>query len=205
MSVTYRRFFHRWDILRGYLPGVVFLIVAIGVELVFFYYMTSRGLADKTFNIPIYNAQIPLSIPLIFCLGNAVFLLTLWATTFENTAFAKTGPDRKVRRILYPLRMIRAAALVLAPFTFVLFTPYVVQSSWFISSVAAFSDSVPSLKQSAVNFYTWSYSVSRMDSSAKFILSQLSAAIAAVVVSGIQIWRVKGTRNLMVLLRRRRK
>ncbi len=205
MSVTYRRIFHRWDILRGGIPGLAFFLLSVGVELVFYYYMVSRGLADRTFTIPIFSTTLAFSIPLLVCLASAVFLLTLWANIFENTAFVMAGPDRKVRRILYPLRMVRAAALILAPFTIILFTPYFVQSAWFISSVASFSNSVPSFKQSAVNFYTWSFGVSRMDASTKFLLSQLSAAFGAIVVSGVQLWRVKGTRNLMLLLRKRRR
>jgi hypothetical protein len=100
--------------------------------------------------------------------------------------------------------MVRAAAIVLTPFTIVLFTPYIVESSWFISTVASVSNAVPSLRQTAVNFYTWSFGLARMDYAVKFVVSQLSAAVSSTVVSGLLLWRVKGTRNLMLALRRKK-
>lgn len=201
---TYKRMFHRWEILRGWIPAVIFATVAILIEVLYFEYMIGRGLADTSFNIPLGIAQLPLSIALFLSLGNALVLLVLWMSVFENTAFVMAGPDRKVRRILYPLRMIRASALVLAPFTIVLFTPYIIQSPGFISWVSGLSNSVPSLRQTAINFYTWSFGVGRTDASYKFVASQLSAALASTVVAGLQIWRVKGTRTMMLLLRRKR-
>ncbi|HZY95255.1 MAG TPA: hypothetical protein VFE98_10455 [Candidatus Bathyarchaeia archaeon] len=200
MSVTYRKMFLRWDVLRGWMPGIVFFLVSVGIELLFFSYVTSRGLVDQTINIPVSTVRIPLSIVLLFCLGNAVFLLTVWMGLFENTAYVMAGPDRKVRRILYPLRMLRAAALVLAPFTLVLFTPYLVQSGWFLGSIG----SVTQLRGFAVSFYSWASGTAKIDPSLKFVGSQLSAAVAAAAVSGLQMWRVKGTRNLMLALRRRK-
>jgi hypothetical protein len=100
--------------------------------------------------------------------------------------------------------MLKAAAIVLTPFTIVLFTPYIVESSWFISAVASVSNTIPSLRQTAINFYTWSLSLARMDYSVKFVLSQLSAAFTSTVVSGLLLWRVKGTRSLMLALRRKK-
>jgi hypothetical protein len=199
MTVTYQRMFHRWDILRGWIPGILFFLVAVGIELVFYYYMISRGLINWTFNL--YGSSLTLSLPLLFCLGAALFLLTLWVSVFGNTAYVMAGPDRKIRRILYPIRMIRAAALILVPFTIVLFLPYFVESSWFISSL----NSISSLKSSATGFYNWSFGLTRMDPTVKFVISQLSAAVAAVIVASVQLWRVKGTRNLTLLLRRRRR
>ncbi len=204
MSATYKRMFLRWEIVRGWIPALVFTAVAVAIELLYFNYMVDHGLVDEQVNIPIWNWKIPISIALIFSLGNAVVLFTLWMSVFENTAYVMASPDRQVRRILYPLRMLRGAALVLAPFTIVLFTPYFVESGWFIGIVASIANSLPQIKQTAINFYTWSYGISRTDSSLKFIASQLSSALASVVVAGLQLWRVKGTRNLMLLLRKRK-
>jgi hypothetical protein len=204
-TTIYKRMFLRWEILRGWMPAIVFAAIAVAVELLYFNYMVSRGMIDESFTISLWALKIPLSITLFFSLANAVVLLTLWMTVFENTAFVMAGPDRRVRRILYPLRMVKAAAIVLAPFTIVLFTPYIVQSSWFISAVASASLSNPSLRQSAINFYTWTFGLARIDYSIKFVVSQLSAALSSTVVAGLLLWRVKGTRTLMLALRRRRK
>lgn len=193
--------FHRWEIVRGWLPAILFAAIAVAIELLFFNYMTGRGLADDSYTISLGILRVPLSIALFLSLGDAIVLLVLWMTVFENTAYAMAGPDRRIRRILYPLRMIKAGALVLAPFTIILFTPYILDSSWFISWVAG----VPSLQQSAVNFYSWSYGIAQTDPSIKFVASQLSAAVGATVLAGLQIWRVKGTRNLLLALGRKRK
>ncbi len=203
-TTTYNRMFLRWEILRGWMPAIVFAAIAVGIELLYFNYMVGRGMMDEAFTISLGALRIPLSIALFFSLANAVVLLTLWMSVFENTAFVMAGPDRRVRRILYPLRMVKAAAIVLAPFTIVLFTPYIVESSWFISAVASVSNTIPSLRQTSINFYTWSFGVARMDYSVKFVLSQLSAAFTSAVVSGLLLWRVKGTRSLMLALRRRK-
>jgi hypothetical protein len=196
--------FHRWEILRGWMPAILFAAIAVAIEILYFTYMVGRGLADESFGVSLGIVSLPLSIALFLSLGNAIVLLVLWMSVFENTAFVMAGPDRRVRRILYPLRMIRAAALVLAPFTIVLFTPYIIESGWFISFVSGLSNSVPSLRQTAINFYTWSFGVARTDASVKFVASQLSAAFASTVVAGLQIWRVKGTKNLMLLVRRKK-
>jgi hypothetical protein len=196
--------FHHWEVLRGWIPAILFTAIAILIELLYLNYMIGRGLADTSYNIPLGIVNLPLSISLFLSIGNAIVLLVLWMSVFENTAFVMASPERKVRRILYPVRMIRAAALVLAPFTIVLFTPYIIQSSWFISGISSLSTSIPSLKQTAINFYTWSFGIARTDASVKFVASQLSAAVASTVVAGLQIWRVKGTRNLMLLLRRKK-
>jgi hypothetical protein len=196
--------FLRWEILRGWMPAIAFAAIAVAIELLYFNYMVSRGMTDEAFTISLGALRIPLSIALFFSLANAVVLLTLWMSVFENTAFVMAGPDRRVRRILYPLRMVRAAAIVLTPFTIVLFTPYIIESSWFISAVASTSNTIPSLRQTAINFYTWSFGLARMDYSIKFVLSQLSAAFTSTVVSGVLLWRVKGTRSLMLALRRKK-
>jgi hypothetical protein len=196
--------FLRWEILRGWMPAIAFAAIAVAIELLYFNYMVSRGMIDEAFTVSLGALRMPLSIALFFSLANAVVLLTLWMSVFENTAFVMAGPDRRVRRILYPLRMVKAAAIVLTPFTIVLFTPYIVESSWFISAVASVSNTIPSLRQTAINFYTWSFSLARMDYSVKFVLSQLSAAFTSTVVSGLLLWRVKGTRSLMLALRRKK-
>ncbi len=203
-TTTYRRMFLRWEILRGWMPAIVFAAISVAIEWLYFNYMVSRGMMDEAFTISLGALRIPLSIALLFSLANAVVLLTLWMSVFENTAFVMAGPDRRVRRILYPLRMVKAAAIVLTPFTIVLFTPYIVESSWFISGVASVSNTIPSLKQTGINFYTWSFGLARMDYSVKFVLSQLSAAFTSTVVSGLLLWRVKGTRSLMLALRRKK-
>jgi len=203
-TTTYKRMFLRWEILRGWMPAIVFAAIAVSIELLYFNYMVSRGMIDEAFTISLGALRVPLSIALFFSLANAVVLLTLWMSVFENTAFVMAGPDRRVRRMLYPLRMVRAAAIVLTPFTIVLFTPYIVESSWFISAVASVSNAVPSLRQTGVNFYTWSFGLARMDYSVKFVVSQLSAAVSSTVVSGLLLWRVKGTRNLVLALRRKK-
>src|SRR5437879_8231884 len=196
--------FLRWEILRGWMPAIVFAAIAVAIEVLYFNYMVSRCMMDVAFTISLGALKIPLSIALFFSLANAIVLLTLWMSVFENTAFVMAGPDRRVRRILYPLRMVKAAAIVLTPFTIVLFTPYILESSWFISAVASASSSISSLKEAAVNFYTWSFGLARMDYSAKFVVSQLSAAFSSTAVSGLLLWRVKGTRNLMQALRRKK-
>lgn len=203
-TATYKRMFLRWEILRGWMPAIAFAASAVAIELLYFTYMVGRGMMDEAFTISLGALRIPLSIALFFSLANAVVLLTLWMSVFENTAFVMTGPDRRVRRILYPLRMVKAAAIVLTPFTIVLFAPYIVESSWFISAVASASNTIPSLRQTAINFYTWSSGLARMDYSVKFVLSQLSAAFTSTVVSGLLLWRVKGTRSLMLALRRKK-
>src|SRR5207237_1768126 len=141
-TTTYKRMFLRWEILRGWMPAIVFAAIAVAIELLYFNYMVGRGMMDEAFNIPIGAVKIPLSIALFFSLANAIVLLTLWMSVFENTAFVMAGPERRVRRILYPLRMVKAAAIVLTPFTIVLFTPYIIESSWFIIAVASSSNLV---------------------------------------------------------------
>src|SRR5438046_10685327 len=98
--------------------------------------MLSRGLADETFSVSLGIASLPLSISLFLSLGNAIVLLVLWMSVFESTAYVMAGPDRRVRRLLYPLRVIRAAALVLAPFTLALFAP-VLFGSWLLRFVVS--------------------------------------------------------------------
>src|SRR5205809_7278724 len=133
--------FLRWEILRGWMPAIVFAVIAVAIEVLYFNHMVSRGMMDEAFTISLGALMIPLSIALFFSLANAIVLLTLWMSVFENTAFVMAGPDRRVRRILYPLRMVKAAAIVLTPFTIVLFTPYIVESNSSISPVTSASNS----------------------------------------------------------------
>ena len=196
--------FLRWEIIRGWIPAIVFSAAAFALELFYFNYMVARGLVDKQVGIPIGSWTLPISIALYVSLANAVVLLTLWMSVFESTAYVKAGPDRQVRRILYPLRMLRVAALVLVPFTVVLFLPYVIESSGFVGFVDSATNAIPPLRQGAVNFYNWAFGVSQLDDATRFMISQLSAAVVTVLVGAVQVWRVKGARNLMLLLRRRR-
>src|SRR3989442_10075636 len=147
--------FLRWEILRGWMPAIVFAAISVGIELLYFNYMVGRGMMDESFSIPLGALKIPLSIALFFSLANAIVLLTLWMSVFENTAFVMAGPDRRVRRILYPLRMVKAAAIVLPPFPILLFTPHTLHAHTFILAGALGCKSIPSLKETAVNFYTW--------------------------------------------------
>lgn len=197
---SYKRMFHRWEILRGWVPALLFAAISISLELFFLNYMQGLGLADQRVSIPLGFWSLPISMALMLSLGNVVVLVTLWASVFESTAYVKAGPDRQVRRVLYPLRMVRVAALVLTPFTILLFVPYVAESGWFLGLL----NSTPAFQGLANTIFNWGVGFQKLDFSTRFIASQLVAAFGAIVVSGLQVWRVRGTRNLRLLLRKRR-
>src|SRR5437867_12205638 len=115
--------FLRWEIIRGWMPGIVFAAIAVAIEILYFEYMLSRGLADETFSVSLGIVSLPLSIALFLSLGNAIVLLVLWMSVFESTAYVMAGPDRRGRRLLYPLGILRGGPLVYAHFTPVLFVP----------------------------------------------------------------------------------
>ncbi len=200
MSEQYHRLFLRWEIVRGWIPAIIFAAVCVGLELLFFYNALSTGFVDKTVSIPVGSWNLPISIALSLALGNALVVVTLWMNVFESTAYVKAGADKQTRRVLYPLRMIRTAAFILAPFTILLFTPYIVEANWFVNWIG----SVQAFRQSAESFYTWAFSVSQIDGATRFIISQIVATLGALVISGLQFWRVKGTRNLVRAFRRRK-
>jgi len=200
MTERYHRLFLRWEVVRGWVPSIFFAAICVGLEFLFFYNATSAGFVDKSIAIPIGSLAIPVSIALALCLGNALVVVTLWMNVFEGTAYVKAGPDRQVRRLLYPLRMIRTAAFVLAPFTIILFVPYIVEANWFVNWVT----SIQQFRATSVSFYNWAFSISQIDAATRFIVSQLLAAFGALCVAGVQLWRVKGTKNLVKALRRRR-
>ena len=182
----------------------MFSAVAVALELFFFSYMIARGLVDKQVVLPVGPWTLPVSIALCLSLGNAVLLLTIWMSVFENIAYVRAGPDKQVRRILYPLRMLRVATLVLVPFTIVLFVPYIIVSLGFVRFADSATTTIPQLRQAVID-YNWTFGISRMEASTRFILSQVSAALVTVAVGALQVWRARGTRNLMLLLRRRRR
>ena len=201
MSENYRRLFHRWEVLRGWVPAIIFALLSIGIELFFLEYLDGLGFVNLQVGVPIGAWSLPVSMALVVSLGVVVVLVSLWLSVFESVAYVKTGPSREVRRILYPLRMIRMAALVLTPFTFLLFIPYVLQSGSFLD----YATSTSGLQGLGTTLYNWSLDVGQLDFSTRFILSQLIATFGAVVVASLQIWRVRGTRNLMLSLRRRKR
>src|SRR5438094_9280464 len=116
--------FHRWEILRGWIPGIVFAAIAVAIEILYLEYMLARGLADETFSVSFGIASLPLSIALFLSLGNAIVLLVLWMSVFESTAYVMAGADRRVCRLLYTPRVLMATTRVLVLFTLVLFSPY---------------------------------------------------------------------------------
>jgi len=201
LTENYRRLFHRWEVLRGWVPAVIFAVLSIGIELFFLEYLDGLGFVNLQVGVPVGPWSVPVSMAMILALGVVVVLVSLWLSVFESVAYVKTGPSRVVRRILYPLRMVRMAALVLTPFTFLLFIPYVLQSGAFLS----YAISTSALQGLGTTIYNLSLNVGQLDFSTRFILSQLIATLGAVVVAGLQIWRVRGTRNLMLMLRRRRR
>src|SRR2546425_12978155 len=95
--------FLRWEILRGWMPAIVFAAIAVAIELLYFNYMVSRGMMDEAFTISLGALRIPLSIALFFSLANAVVLLTLWMSIFENTAFVMAGLYWRVVNVHYQL------------------------------------------------------------------------------------------------------
>src|SRR5260370_10953225 len=173
MSEQYHRLFLRWEVVRGWIPALIFAAICVGLELLFFYNALNTGFVDKTVSIPISSWNLPISIALSLALGNALVVVTLWMNVFESTAYVKAGPDKQVRRILYPLRMIRTAALVLAPFSIILFAPYIVDANWFVNAVA----SIQSLSQPRSRSIT-GHSVSR----------RLTAQPGSSSVSWLRLW-----------------
>jgi hypothetical protein len=200
LSEQYHRLFLRWEILRGWIPAIIFAGICVSLELLFFYNALNTGFVDKAVSIRVGSWNPPISIALSLALGNALVVVTLWMNVFESIAYVKAGPDKQVRRLLYPLRMIRTAALVLAPFSIILFSPYIVEANWFVNAVS----SVQALKQTAGSFYTWAFTVSQIDGATRFIISQMVAALGALIIAGLQLWRVKGTKNLVRAFRRRK-
>ncbi len=200
MTEQYHRLFLRWEIVRGWIPAIIFALVCLGLEFLFFYNALNAGFVDESIGIPLGSLTVPVSIALSLALGNALLVLVLWMNVFEGTAYVKTGPDRQVRRLLYPIRMIRTASLLLVPFTILLFAPYIIEANWFVNWVA----SIQQFRASAEPFYTWAFSVSQIDGATRFVISQLVAALGALTVAGLQLWRVKGTRYLVRALRRRK-
>jgi hypothetical protein len=200
LSEQYHRLFLRWEVLRGWVPAILFAAICGSLELLFFYNALNTGFVDKAVSIPVDSWHLPFSIALSLALGNALVVVTLWMNVFESTAYVKAGPDKQVRRILYPLRMVRTAALVLAPFTIILFAPYIVEANWFVNGVS----SIQAFKSSAESFYSWAFTVSQIDGATRFIISQMVAALGALIIAGLQLWRVKGTKNLVRAFRRRK-
>src|SRR5207302_11112264 len=96
--------FLRWEILRGWMPAIVFAAIAVAVELLYFDYMVSRGMMDETFTISLGALKIPLSIALFFSLANAIVLLTPWMSVFANTAFVMPGCARRGLPLPLPRR-----------------------------------------------------------------------------------------------------
>ena len=200
MSEQYQRLFLRWEVLRGYVPALILAAICVGLEILFFYNALNTGFVDKTVSIPLGSLNLPFSIALALSLGNALLIVTVWMSVFESSAYVRTGPDKRVRRLIYPIRMVRTAATVLAPFSIILFVPYVVLTSGFANAVA----SIAASRSTTESFYSWAFSVSQIDGATRFVISQLTAALGALVVAGLQLWRVKGTKDLMRALRRRR-
>src|SRR5438034_2893202 len=122
--------FLRWEIIRGWMPGIVFAAIAVAVEILYFEYMLSRGLVDETFSVSLGIVSLPLSISLFLSLGNAIVLLVLWMRVFESTAYVMAGPGRPLRRLLLPLRVITAGPRGLAPLALVLLAPHILESGW---------------------------------------------------------------------------
>jgi hypothetical protein len=199
LSQQYHRLFLRWEVLRGWIPALFLAVICVGLELLFFYNAINTGFVDKPVSIPVGSLSLPVSIAFALALANALVVVTIWMNVFESSAYVKAGPDKQVRRILYPLRMIRTASLVLAPFTLILFLPYITEANWFVNIVESIGS-----KQSAESFYNWAFGVSQIDGATRYIVSQLSAALGTVVIAGLQLWRVKGMKNLVRALRRRR-
>lgn len=200
MAQEYHRLFLRWGVLRGYVPAILFAAVCLTLELLFFYNAVGSGFEDKSIVIPILSWSVPFSIALAVAIGNAIVLVTLWMNVFESTAYVKAGSDKQVRRILYPIRMIRTASLILTPFTILLFVPYIFEANWFVNWIS----SIPGFKGNAESIYTWAFGLSRIDASTRFLISQLVATLGVLIVGGLQLWRVRGTKNLLRALRRRR-
>src|SRR3989475_11626155 len=109
-TTTYKRMFLRWEILRGWMPAIVFAAISVGIELLYFNYMVGRGMMDESFSIPLGALKIPLSIALFFSLANAIVLLTLWMSVFENTAFVMAGSRPRIRPNTLPPRKGKEAA-----------------------------------------------------------------------------------------------
>jgi len=193
-----------WLSARPRVPLLVFSLVTALIELFYFDFMVSRGMLDKQVQVQIGGWQIPLSISLALALGNAVLLASLWQSVFERIAYSGLSSDRRVRRIMYFLRMIRTSALILAPFTILLFLPYILESTWWVGLANGVANSVPALRGSIDGFYSWSYGLSRTDAPNKFIASQLIASFGTIVVAGLQLWRVRSMKGLSRLVQRRR-
>lgn len=193
-----------WQSARPRIPLLGFALVSVLIELFYFDFMVSRGMLDKQVQVQLGGWPIPLSVSLALALGNAVLLVSVWQSLFERTAYSGLSSDRRVRRILYPLRMIRTSAFILAPFTILLFLPYILESAWWVGLANGLANSVPSLRGAIDGFYNWSYGLSRMDAANKFIVSQLVASFGTMVVAGLQLWRVRGAKGFTRLVRRRR-
>ncbi len=166
--------------------------------------MVARGMLDKAVQLPIGGWLVPFSVAVALALGNALLLTCLWQNLFARTVYTGLSSDRRVRRIIYPLRVVRTASLILAPFTMILFLPYVIESTWYINAATGLAGSVPSLNGSIDGFYSWSYGLSRIDGSTKFVISQLLASLGALFVSGLVLWTTRGPRGFTSLVRRRR-
>ncbi len=178
--------------------------MSVLIELFYFEYMVGRGMLDKTVALPFGGWLAPFSTALALALGNALFLASIWQSLFSRTVYAGLSSDRRVRRIIFPLRVVRTAAVVLAPFTILLFLPYILESTWYVGMAAGLANSTPALKGSIQGFYSWSYGLSRLDAPSKFVVSQVIAAFGTLVVAGLLFWRARGTRAFTGLVRRRR-
>src|SRR2546430_10494186 len=118
--------FLRWEILRGWMPAIVFAVIAVAIEVLYFNYMVSRGMMDEAFTISLGALMIPLSIALFFSLANAIVLLTLWMSVFENTAFVMAVADRQGRPLHHPLFLVTTTRPPPSPLTPPLFPPYLI-------------------------------------------------------------------------------
>src|SRR5207244_9596123 len=77
LSEQYHKLFLRWEVLRGWIPALIFAAVCVGLELLFFYNALNTGFVDKTVSIPLGSSPLPISIALFLSLDNALVFVTL--------------------------------------------------------------------------------------------------------------------------------
>jgi hypothetical protein len=163
-----------------YTLSITFLVIAITLlsEAIFLQYLVERGFKLKSEYLAIGGFTFSVPLPFIVVAGVLLVIIASWSYTLRGSEL-RSASNGSLRL----LRLARNGANLIAVFLIALYSPYVIGSNIFWSSLAGAVRNITQLVQFAQYLYTSIAELMQLDNLYKFAISQNIAAFSFALVS----------------------
>jgi hypothetical protein len=158
-------------------------LASIAIEIYFIEYMIAYGLENKILRISLSGFKFGFPILYLPIVGIVIVLLSSWIFIIEKSYTKKIRGAVKTTKSIYLLEIFNSVTYLLLALCIFLFLPNILSSNWALKNLFLASKNFNFFDVLIVNFYSMFFSFINISAIWKYVILQISACFALVILA----------------------